>query len=333
MLNSVIFGENLLNDMSKKNLDGTLKLLGKFVAHLTYSFLTIIFLFVYGLFIGSSFDLTLNKGLQAIALLILIIVASWGLGLIGAFFARNDHKAIGVITLIPMTTIIFIIITSLRTNFFNRFPQIIIDVIRVNPFTASAASIIELIVGEGWVVIFDPLSSSHYVFTLVLPIVIFISGLALYYNFLVPKQQIITEEKNRVEIEEKKGSFSEMWKSAIGTCIFLPMQFLSEAVVILIIFFLPLSIDWFLSRQYVLIFGSIIGILMIYLFVIRLSRMYQLEMEPLTRNESLRWTLVIFCLLWLFIPLSTIVLDIISSLFSVEGTIFATYELLPANDS
>jgi len=327
--NLAILADKFLEDKNSVESGHLYLFVGKMLAYLVYTLTSVTILLIFGFIMGSDFDLSLNTVITSLYLLIMLIFASWGIGLIFSSLLRNNKKFVGAIAVFPIVTVIFFILSAVRTNFFNRFPQIIIDIINFNPFTLSPSMVVQLLVGDGWIVVFNPLSTISLIISSLFPIILFVIGVYIYNKFLVPKHQMITQEVEILITDEKSGSFFEMTKSATTTAMFPPIQFLTEAIFILIIFLLPFSLDIFLARMIVLFFSSILGILFIYFILIRLLRLGIDKTQQLPPLRSLKWVGIIFSLLWMSISLITIILDGISSIFGIKLPLFTGFDYLP----
>ncbi len=333
MFNSAILADKFLEDKNSVESGHLYLFIGKMLAYLVYTLISLVFLLIFGFIMGSDFDLSLNTVLTSLYLLLMLIFASWGIGLIFSSLLRNNKKFVGAIAVFPIFTVIFFILSAIRTNFFNRFPQIIIDIINFNPFTLSPSMVVQLLVGDGWIVAFNPLSTISLIISSLFPIILFVIGVYLYNKFLVPKHQMMTQEVEIPITNERPESFFEMTKSATTVVMFPPIQFLAEAIFILIIFLLPFSLDIFLARMIVSFFSSILGIFFIYFILIRLLRLDIDKTQQLPPLRSLKWVVIIFSLLWMSISLITIILDGISSILGRKLPLFTGFDYLPVTNT
>ena len=335
MFNSAILADKFLEDKNSVKSGHLYLFIGKMFAYLVYTLITIILLLIFGFIMGSDFDLSLNTVLNSLYLLLMLIFASWGIGLIFSSLLRNNKKFVRAIVVFPIFTVIFFILSAVRTNFFNRFPQIIIDIINFNPFTLSPSMVVQLLVGDGWIVAFNPLSTISLIISSLFPIILFLIGLYLYTRIMISNRQIVTQKVEVLSTDEESESFFGMTKSAVIVAMFPPIQILTEGVFILLIFVLPFSIEIFLARMLVVFLSSILGVLFIYFILIRLLRLNTPENSKtpqLPPLKNLKWTFIIFSLLWMSISIITIILNGLSSIFNVNLPLFSSFDFLPVND-
>jgi ABC-2 type transport system permease protein len=156
---------------------------GRIIALLAFSCLSALSVVSVGYVCGARFSYTVLELIQAIGFILLIFVASAGIGLLISTFIRQVHGAImsGV-----GLTVISAAISGVMTPY-AYLPSVLQQFARIYPISSANSSITFLLVGKDYAG-YDPLYSGQIVLTIVMSSLLFIVGLVTYSKFCWRKE-------------------------------------------------------------------------------------------------------------------------------------------------
>jgi len=151
---------------------------GRIIALLAFSCLSAISVVSVGYACGARFSYTLPEFMQAIGFILLIFIASAGIGMLISTFIRHVHGAImsGV-----GLTVISAAISGVMTPY-AYLPSVLQQFARIYPISSANSSITFLLVGIEYAG-YNPLDLGQIILTIVMSSFLFIVGLATYSKF------------------------------------------------------------------------------------------------------------------------------------------------------
>ena len=151
---------------------------GRIIALLAFSCLSAISVVSVGYACGARFSYTLPEFMQAIGFILLIFIASAGIGMLISTFIRHVHGAImsGV-----GLTVISAAISGVMTPY-AYLPSVLQQFARIYPISSANSSITFLLVGEEYAG-YNPLDLGQIILTIVTSSLLFIVGLMTYSKF------------------------------------------------------------------------------------------------------------------------------------------------------
>ena len=151
---------------------------GRIIALLAFSCLSAISVVSVGYACGARFSYTLPEFMQAIGFILLIFIASAGIGMLISTFIRHVHGAImsGV-----GLTVISAAISGVMTPYAH-LPSVLQQFARIYPISSANSSITFLLVGEEYAG-YNPLDLGQIILTIVISSLLFIVGLMTYSKF------------------------------------------------------------------------------------------------------------------------------------------------------
>jgi ABC-2 type transport system permease protein len=156
---------------------------GRIIALLAFSSLSAISVVSVGYVCGARFSYTVPEFMQAIGFILLIFVASAGIGMLISTFIRHVHGAImsGV-----GLTVISAAISGVMTPY-AYLPSVLQQFARIYPISSANSSITFLLVGMDYAG-YDPLDAGQIILTIVMSSLLFIVGLVTYSKFCWRKE-------------------------------------------------------------------------------------------------------------------------------------------------
>ncbi len=152
------------------------EVLGRIFASLVFSIIGTFFLFIIGYLYGAEFRINVIDLIVAVFFLLLIFVASTGIGLIISSVINGEsaatHLGIGI------SLLIFFIGIGIP---YTQLPSQLQDFSRINPLTAAFAPVVYLLEGPG-VLGYNPFTFVQITSTIILSTLLFGIGLYFYKN-------------------------------------------------------------------------------------------------------------------------------------------------------
>lgn len=156
---------------------------GRILALLAFSSLAAILVASVGYICGARFSYTPTNLLQSIGFLLLISLASAGIGMLIGAFIKHVHGAI-------MSGVGIAVITAAISGVmapYSSLPRLLQQFARIYPISSANSSITYLLVGEEYAG-YNPLSASQTTLTVVISSLLFIAGLIAYSRFCWRKE-------------------------------------------------------------------------------------------------------------------------------------------------
>jgi ABC-2 type transport system permease protein len=150
-------------------------LAGRILALLAFSSLAVIAVASAGYACGARLTLTMSGAWQSIGFLLLISVASAGIGMLIGTFVKHVHGAI--MTGVGIT-VVSAAISGLMTPY-TSLPAILQEFARIYPVSSASSSIIFVLVGEEYAG-YNPLNPAQTGLTLLISLLLFVVGLNAY---------------------------------------------------------------------------------------------------------------------------------------------------------
>jgi ABC-type uncharacterized transport system permease subunit len=156
---------------------------GRITALLAFSSLSAVSVVSVGYICGARFSYSLIAFLEAIGFIILIFMASAGIGMLISTFIRHVHGAImsGV-----GLTVISAAISGVMTPY-AYLPLVLQQFARIYPISSANSSITFLLVGKDYAG-YDPLGAGQILLTIIMSSLLFIVGLFIYSKFCWKKE-------------------------------------------------------------------------------------------------------------------------------------------------
>lgn len=156
---------------------------GRILALLAFSSLAAILVTLVGYGCGARFSYSLTGLLQAIGFLLLISLASAGIGMFIGTFIKHVHGAImSGVGIAVVTAAISGVMTP-----YSYLPWLLQQFAKIYPISSSSSSITFLLVGEQYAG-YPPLSASQTTLTIVTSLLLFAGGLVAYSRFCWKKE-------------------------------------------------------------------------------------------------------------------------------------------------
>ena len=156
---------------------------GRISALLAFSSFAAILVMLVGYGCGARFSYTLGGLLQSIGFLLLISLASSGIGMLIGTFIKHVHGAImSGVGIAVVTAAISGVMTP-----YSSLPWMLQQFARIYPISSSSSSITFLLVGEEYAG-YIPLSVNQTTFTIAISLLLFIGGLVAYSRFCWRKE-------------------------------------------------------------------------------------------------------------------------------------------------
>ena len=156
---------------------------GRFIGQLVFSSLAVVAVALAGYVCGARFSCTMIEAWQAIGFVLLIILASAGIGMLIGTFIKHVHGAI-------MTGVGVTVITAAISGVmapYSSLPWLLQHFARIFPISSANSSIIYLLEGKEYAG-YNPLGASQTSLTIILSLLIFIAGLTAYSRFCWRKE-------------------------------------------------------------------------------------------------------------------------------------------------
>jgi ABC-2 type transport system permease protein len=172
----------LYRKISSLPLNPVKEVLGRVFASVVFSLIGIMFLFLIGLIYGAEFSFNIFDLIIAIFFLLLIFIASAGIGLIISSIINGESAAthIGI----GLSMVIFFIGIGLP---YTQLPSELQVLSKINPLTAAYATILYLL--EGYEMLgYNPLNFAQITSTITLSSMLFGIGLYFYKNIAWKKR-------------------------------------------------------------------------------------------------------------------------------------------------
>ncbi len=153
--------------------------LGRLLAILVFSTLSVVFIFLCGFISGARIILTLQPVLFSAFFIIATLIASSGIGLIIASSVKNINGTI-------MTGIGISVVSASITGLFLSYqylPEILKKISYFYPVSGANSEIIYVLVGKSFAG-YNALAIPHIIFTVVLSFAIFLLGIYMYSHFV-----------------------------------------------------------------------------------------------------------------------------------------------------
>jgi ABC-type multidrug transport system permease subunit len=151
---------------------------GRFLALLTFSCIAVILVGVVGYSIGARVSGSLGDGFKSVALLLVAISASAGIGMLIGTFVKNVHGAtmtgVGVSVLSAAVSGVMVPYSAL--------PGVLQAFARVYPMSSVNSMVTYLMVGEEYAG-YNPLTAGQVAFTVAVAVILLAAGLVAYSRF------------------------------------------------------------------------------------------------------------------------------------------------------
>jgi ABC-2 type transport system permease protein len=158
-------------------------LVGRILGLLAFSSLAAVLVVLVGYGVGARFSYTVTGVLQAIGFLLLIMLASAGIGMLIGTFIKNVDGAV-------MTGVGTSVITAALSGVmmpYSALPAVLKDFAKIYPVSSANSSIIYLLVGENYAG-YNPLSIGQTTLTIITSLLLFVAGLIAYSRFCWRKE-------------------------------------------------------------------------------------------------------------------------------------------------
>jgi len=156
---------------------------GRILALLAFSSLAAILVALVGYICGARFSYTMIGLWQSIGFLLLISFASAGIGMLIGTFIKHVHGAI-------MTGVGIAVVTASISGVmapYSSLPLVLQHFARIYPVSSANSSITYLLVGKDYAG-YNPLSASQTALSIVISLLLFITGLIAYSRFCWRKE-------------------------------------------------------------------------------------------------------------------------------------------------
>jgi ABC-type multidrug transport system permease subunit len=156
---------------------------GRILALLAFSSLAAILVTLVGLGCGARFSFSLLGLVQSIGFLLLISLASAGIGMLIGTFIKHVHGAI-------MSGVGIAVVTAALSGVmtpYSSLPWILQQFARIYPISSSGSAITFLLVGPEYAG-YDPLTVNQITLTIGISLLLFIGGLFTYSRFCWRKE-------------------------------------------------------------------------------------------------------------------------------------------------
>lgn len=168
----------LLSKLKSMPISPRKDLLGRLLGLLAFSAIAVILVLLVGYSCGARFSPTAVSGVQSIGFLIIISLASSGIGMLIGTFVNHVHGAI-------MTGVGISVVTAAVSGVmapYSALPSLLQHFAQIFPISSANSSMIYLLAGEE-LAGYDPLSTSQLVLTLGISFLLFAAGLICYSRF------------------------------------------------------------------------------------------------------------------------------------------------------
>lgn len=156
---------------------------GRIIALLAFSSLSAISVVAVGYVCGARFSYTILEFMEAIGFILLIFVASAGIGMLISTFIRHVHGAI--MTGVGLT-VISAAISGVMTPY-AYLPPLLQQFSKTYPISSANSSITYLIVGKDYAG-YEPLGAGQIILTIIMTSLLFTVGLVTYSKFCWRKE-------------------------------------------------------------------------------------------------------------------------------------------------
>jgi len=156
---------------------------GRILALLAFSSLAAILVALVGYVCGARFSYTLIGVGQSIGFLLLITLASAGIGMLIGTFIKHVHGAI-------MSGVGIAVVTAAISGVMTPYqylPWLLQEFSKIYPISSANSSIAYLLVGKDYVG-YDPLSATQTTLTILISLLLFVAGLIAYSRFCWRKE-------------------------------------------------------------------------------------------------------------------------------------------------
>ena len=156
---------------------------GRILALLAFSSLAALLVTLVGLGCGARFSCSVVTLVQSIGFLLLVTLASAGIGMLVATFVKHVHGAV-------MTGVGIAVVTAAVSGVMTPYaylPWLLQQFARIYPISSSGSSIIFLLVGEDYAG-YNPLSANQTTLTALVSLLLFAGGLIAYSRFCWRKE-------------------------------------------------------------------------------------------------------------------------------------------------
>ena len=156
---------------------------GRILALLVFSSLSVISVVIVGYACGARFSYTIAEFVQAIGFIALIFIASAGIGMLIGTFIKHVHGAI--MTGVGLT-VVSAAISGVMTPY-AYLPQVLQQFATIYPISSANSSITYLLVGKDYAG-YNPLSVGQIILTILISLSVFAVGLVTYSKFCWRKE-------------------------------------------------------------------------------------------------------------------------------------------------
>jgi ABC-2 type transport system permease protein len=156
---------------------------GRIFALVAFSSLAAILVVLVGYICGARFSYTLTGAGQSIGFLLLIFLASAGIGMLLGTFIKHVHGAI-------MSGVGITVVTAAMSGVmapYSSLPWILQQFARIYPVSSANSSITYLLVGKNYAG-YNPLTTGQTTLTIVISLLLFFAGLITYSRFCWRKE-------------------------------------------------------------------------------------------------------------------------------------------------
>jgi len=153
--------------------------LGRLLGLFAFAILAVALTFAAGCICGAGFQTAHLGALKSVGFVLLVFLASAGIGMIIGTFIKSINGAI-------MTGVAIAVITAMMSGIFLPYsilPSPLQAFARVYPISSCNSSVIFLLTGGEQAAGYNPLTAGQVALTIALSVVLFILGLALYRRF------------------------------------------------------------------------------------------------------------------------------------------------------
>jgi ABC-2 type transport system permease protein len=168
----------LLSKLMSMPIDPWRDFVGRILALLAFSSLAAILVTLVGYVCGARFSYTFNQIWQSIGFLLLISLASAGIGMLIGTFIKHVHGAImSGVGIAVVTAAIAGVMTP-----YEYLPWVLQEFAKVYPISSANSAITYLLVGENYAG-YNPLTATQTTLTIIISLLLFVSGLIAYSRF------------------------------------------------------------------------------------------------------------------------------------------------------
>jgi ABC-2 type transport system permease protein len=168
----------LLSKLMSMPIDPWRDFVGRILALLAFSSLAAILVTLVGYVCGARFSYTFNQIWQSIGFLLLISLASAGIGMLIGTFIKHVHGAImSGVGIAVVTAAIAGVMTP-----YEYLPWMLQEFAKVYPISSANSAITYLLVGENYAG-YNPLTATQTTLTIIISLLLFVSGLIAYSRF------------------------------------------------------------------------------------------------------------------------------------------------------